>query len=58
MMNKRFLETKKLNSKAEKALKSAIDKLIDDHKRRRQPLIIWRNGKVLRISAAQLRSQG
>ena len=40
--------------KAEKALKEAVRETILDHKRTGDPLVVWRNGRVARVSAKQL----
>lgn len=40
-------------SKAEAALKKAVHKVVKEHKRTGEPLIVWKNGKVARISATQ-----
>ncbi len=34
-------------------MQDAIDKLIEDHRRRRMPLAVWQDGKVVRIQPAQ-----
>lgn len=39
-----------LSQKAEKALKEAVRKVVEDHKRTGDPLLIWRNGKVVKVS--------
>lgn len=46
-------KTKSVTSKAEIALKKAVQKVVAEHKRTGEPLIVWKNGKVARISAAQ-----
>ena len=46
-----------LSSKAEKALKSAVRQVIEEHKRTGQPIVVWRSGKVARISANRLSRQ-
>ena len=43
-----------LHANAEKALKKAIQGVIQDHKRTGRPLVLWRNGKVALVSAARL----
>lgn len=43
-----------LQSKAEKALKSAVHGVLEDHKRTGRPVVIWRNGKVARVPAGPL----
>ena len=39
---------------AEKALASAVHKAILDHARTGDPLVLWRNGKVVLVPAKQL----
>ena len=46
-----------INIKAEKALKQAVAKTIQDHARTGDPIVIWRNGKVIWVPARQLRQQ-
>ena len=46
-----------INIKAEKALKKAVAKTIQDHARTGDPIVIWRNGKVVWVPAKQLRQQ-
>ena len=41
-------------SKAEAALKSAVHKVVKDHERTGEPLIVWKNGKVAKVSARQV----
>jgi hypothetical protein len=43
-----------LHSQAEQALKKAVRKVIEEHKKSGQPLAIWRNGKVVRLSAKKI----
>ncbi len=43
-------EAAKIQSKAQKALKEAVRKVIEEHKRTGDPLYIWRHGKVVRVS--------
>ena len=42
-----------LTSKATAAMQDAIDRLIEDHRRRHMPLAVWQDGKVVRIQPAQ-----
>lgn len=42
-----------INVKAEKALKKAVAKTIQDHARTGDPIVIWRNGKVVWVPAKQ-----
>ena len=43
-----------LFSKAEKALRQAVKKVIADRKMRGWPLVVWENGKVVKIPASKL----
>ncbi|MFA4982190.1 MAG: hypothetical protein WC592_06975 [Candidatus Omnitrophota bacterium] len=43
-----------LSQKAEKALKEAVRNVIKDHKRTGDPLLVWRHGKVVKISPNHL----
>ncbi|MBN1114071.1 MAG: hypothetical protein JXA66_01895 [Oligoflexia bacterium] len=38
-----------LEDKAEQAMKQAIRKLVKEHKKSGLPLIIWENGKVVKV---------
>jgi hypothetical protein len=42
-----------LQDKAEEAMKSAVREVVENHKKSGRPLSVWRNGKVMRISAAK-----
>jgi hypothetical protein len=42
-----------LQAKAFKAFKKAIRGVIEEHKRTGRPLSVWRNRKVVKISASQ-----
>lgn len=44
---------KTLQEKAFKALKEAIRGVIEEHKVSGRPLSVWRNGRVVKISANQ-----
>lgn len=46
-----------INIKAEKALKKAVAKTIQDHARTGDPIVIWRHGKVVWVPAKQLLQQ-
>ena len=54
MIKKRDSEGAKLNTLATRALKSAVRKLIKQHKKNGEPLIIWRNGRVVKVPAHKL----
>lgn len=43
-----------LQDKAELAMKSAVRKVIAEHKKSGRPLAVWENGKVVRIPADKL----
>ena len=43
-----------IEQKAMLAMRSAIRKLIKRHKLSGQPLYVWKNGKVVRISADKI----
>ena len=47
----------RINLKAEKALKKAVAETIRDHARTGDPVVIWRNGKVVWVPANQLLRQ-
>ncbi len=46
-----------LEKRAEMALKVAVRKAIAEHARQGRPIYIWRDGKVVKISARELRKQ-
>ena len=48
------MTTATIQENAEKALKSAVRKLIQERKKTGESLYVWRNGKVAKISASQL----
>jgi len=45
---------KTLQAKAFKALKEAVREVVEEHKRSGRLLAVWRNGKVIKISASQV----
>jgi hypothetical protein len=45
-----------LEVRAEMALKAAVEKLIEDHAREGRSIFIWQDGKVVEISAEELRA--
>lgn len=47
-----------LQKKAEKAIKVAVRKAIEEHRRAGQPIVIWKNGKVVTIPAGKLKKTG
>ena len=44
-----------LAERAEMALKAAVEKVVESHVRNGRPLYIWRDGKVIEVSAQELR---
>lgn len=40
--------------KAEKALKIAVLKTIEDHRRAGQPIVVWEKGRVTKIPASRI----
>lgn len=52
-MQKRKTHKLTLTQKAEKALKEAVRKVVEDHKRTGDPLLVWRNGKVAKVSPSR-----
>lgn len=53
-MATKSISVSKLHLGALKALKEAVHGVLEDHKRTGRPVVIWRNGKVAKVSAAQL----
>jgi len=43
--------------RAEMALKEAVEEVMQDHIRSGRPIHIWRDGKVVEVSAEELRAQ-
>ena len=48
------LSDKSMAFRAEEALKKAVAKATADHKRTGDPIVIWRDGKVVKIPAEQI----
>lgn len=44
-----------LQDKAEAALKKAVRKVVEQHKKTGRSLAVWENGKVIRISPYSVR---
>jgi hypothetical protein len=44
-----------LEKRAEIAFKEAVEEVIDEHARLGLPLYVWRNGKVVGLSAQEVR---
>lgn len=45
-----------LDKKAQKALRSAVRKIVEQHKRTGIPLAVWKNGKVEYIAPPKMKS--
>ncbi len=43
-----------IHAKAERAMKEAVTETIRDHARTGDPVVIWRNGKVVWVPASHL----
>jgi len=48
------LPDKAMAFRAEEALKKAVARTIADHKRTGDPIVIWRDGKVVKVPADQI----
>ena len=46
-----------LETRAEMALKAAVQKVIEEHARLRLPLHLWRNGKLVEMPAEELEKE-
>lgn len=44
-----------LEVRAEMALKAAVQKVIDEHARAGLPIYVWRDGRVVELSAQEVR---
>jgi len=53
-MTKQKLSEIPIGIRAEEALKKAVADTIADHKRTGDPIVIWRNGKIVKIPADQI----
>ena len=45
-----------LTQQAMRALSDAVAKVVEDHRRRRKPLAVWRDGKAVWIPATEARA--
>ena len=50
----RDMSDKAMAFRAEEALKKAVTLVIADHKRTGDPIVIWRDGKVVKIPAEKI----
>jgi hypothetical protein len=44
-----------LGDMAEEALKKAVARVVEEHRKSGEPLAVWRDGKVVRVPADQLK---
>jgi hypothetical protein len=51
--NKKVSDTP-LEIRAEEAMRKAVANVIADHKRTGDPIVIWRDGKVVKVPADQI----
>jgi len=54
MKIKRTSKSSDVMQKAEKALRVAVAKTIEDHRLSGDPIVVWKNGKVVRIPASRI----
>ena len=45
-----------IHKAAGKAMRKAVDKVVQEHKKTGRPLTIWKKGKVTRVSANQVKA--
>ena len=50
-----MIKSKKLYKKAEKAMREAVQNVVQEHKKNRMPLSIWKNGKVVKLNVKQIK---
>jgi len=50
-------DIQKLHANAEKALKKAVEKALARHRAAGVPAVIWKDGKVVRLSGSQLKKK-
>ena len=53
-MENRYISDSRLHIGANKAIKEAILGVIEDHKHTGRPMVIWRNGKIVKVAASHL----
>jgi hypothetical protein len=57
MKTKKNLAGKSLALTAEKAFKRTVAKVIEDHKRTGDPIVIWKDGKVVKVHLDKLEAR-
>ena len=51
---KKDLKNMSLGEKAEEALKKAVARVVEEHRKSGEPLAVWRDGRVVHVPADQL----
>jgi uncharacterized protein YacL (UPF0231 family) len=51
---KKDLKNMSLGEMAEEALKKAVARVVEEHRRSGEPLAVWRDGEVVHVPADQL----
>ena len=51
LKNKQF----QLHKKAEQAMREAVSKVVEEHKKTGRPLAVWKDGKVVGVSAGKVK---
>ena len=54
MANSRKRKTS-LGTLATKAMRRGVEKAVEEHRRLHVPMVVWRDGKVVKISASRVR---
>jgi hypothetical protein len=54
MTKKKKLSDIPLEVRAEEAMKKAVEKTIEEHRRTGDPIVIWKEGKIVKIPADQI----
>ncbi|MDE2040702.1 MAG: hypothetical protein KGO96_14270 [Elusimicrobia bacterium] len=50
MKKTRKAKTPPLVRNAERAMRIAVSKVVKDHRRRREPLVLWEKGRVVKVA--------
>ncbi len=49
-------QQKALTNRAIEAIRAAVKSVVDDHRRHGRPIVVWRDGKVVREMPAQVQA--
>jgi uncharacterized protein YacL (UPF0231 family) len=55
---KKDLKNMSLGEMAEEALKKAVARVVEEHRKSGEPLAVWRDGEVVHVPADQLQRPG